>query len=65
MPREVEEVELLWRELAEARVTFATKAAAALEKRLADVAAFGECRTCRDAEARAFLGKLKRIVDVK
>jgi hypothetical protein len=61
--RLLDDVEQLQSELAGARVTFATKAAAALEKRLTDVAAFnqGGCRTCRDAEARAFLAKLKRI----
>jgi hypothetical protein len=59
----LDEVEQLQAELAGARMTFATKGAAALEKRLTDVAAFnnGGCRTCRDAEARAFLAKLKRI----
>jgi predicted house-cleaning NTP pyrophosphatase (Maf/HAM1 superfamily) len=61
--RLMDEVEQLQAELARARVDFATKAAAALEKRLADVAAFnqGGCRTCRDAEARAFLAKLKKV----
>jgi hypothetical protein len=59
--RLMDEVEQLQAELAHARVDFATKAAAALEKRLADVAAFGGCRTCRDAEARAFLAKLKKV----
>jgi cytochrome c553 len=56
-------VEQLQAELAAARVTFATKAAAALEKRITDVAAFnqGGCRTCHEAEARAFLAKLKLI----
>jgi len=54
------EVDLLREELAAARVDFATKAAAALEKRLKDVAAYnhGGCPKCCDAEARAFLTKL-------
>jgi hypothetical protein len=57
------EVELLREDLAGARVTFAAKAAAALEKRLQVVATFnhGGCPKCRDAEARAFLAKLQRI----
>jgi predicted house-cleaning NTP pyrophosphatase (Maf/HAM1 superfamily) len=61
--RLMDEVAQLQAELARTRVDFATKAAAALEKRLADVAAFnqGGCRTCHDAEARAFLAKLKKI----
>jgi Spy/CpxP family protein refolding chaperone len=61
--RLLDEVEQLQAELSAARVTFATKAAGALEKRLTDVAAYnqGGCRTCRDAEARAFLAKLKKV----
>jgi hypothetical protein len=61
--RLVAEVEQLRIELARARIDFAKKAAAALEKRLADVAAFnhGGCERCRDAEARAFLARLKKI----
>jgi hypothetical protein len=63
--RLVAEVELLRTELAEQRVEFARKAAASLEKRLKDVAAFnrGGCPKCGDAEARAFLAKLKRIAE--
>jgi hypothetical protein len=62
--RLMDEVEQLQAEFASARVTFATKAGA-LEKRLADVAAYnlGGCRTCRDAEARAFLAKLRNIAE--
>jgi hypothetical protein len=65
--RLLEEVENAWADLARQRVEFATKAAAALGKRLADVAAFnqGGCRTCHDGEARAFLARLKRIADQK
>ena len=61
--RLIAEVERLRGELAGARVEFAKKAALALEKRLADVATFnsGGCSRCRDAEARAFLARLKRI----
>jgi hypothetical protein len=61
--RLIAEVEQLRAELAEARVEFARKAAAALEKRLADVAAFnsGGCPRCRDAEARAFLARLRKV----
>jgi hypothetical protein len=61
--RLIAEVEQLRIELARARIEFAKKAAAALEKRLADVAAFnhGGCERCRDAEARAFLARLKKI----
>lgn len=57
------EIEVLEGQLTEARATFARKAADALEKRLRDVAAFnhGGCSKCRDAEARAFLAKLRRI----
>jgi len=52
---------------AKARTDFAAKAAAGLEKRLESVAAYnhGGCPTCRDAEARAFLAKLKRIAGSK
>jgi hypothetical protein len=59
------EVEALRDEVARARTTFAAKAAAALETRLQVVATFnhGGCRMCRDAEARAFLAKLRRIAD--
>jgi hypothetical protein len=59
------EVDLLREELASARKDFARKAAGALGKRLQDVAAFnrGGCPTWRDAEARAFLVKLQRIVE--
>ncbi len=62
--RLMDEVERLRGELADARVTFATKAAEALEKRLADVGTFnhGGCPACHDAEARAFLAKLKKVV---
>jgi hypothetical protein len=65
--RLLEEVESAWSDLARQRVEIASKAAAALEKRLATVAAFnqGGCRTCHDSEARAFLAKLKRIADRK
>lgn len=61
--RLMDEVARLREELAKARTTFASKAADALEKRLQDVASFnhGGCPKCRDAEARAFLAKLKKI----
>ncbi len=61
--RLMDEVEALWADLAGQRVQIATKAATALEKRLADVATYnsGGCPKRRDAEARAFLAKLKRI----
>lgn len=63
--RLMDEVETLWAELARQRVDIATKAAAALEKRPEAVATYnsGGCPKCRDAEARAFLAKLKRIAD--
>ena len=59
----MDEIDELRRELGVARVTFATKAARALETRLRSVATFnhGGCPTCRDAEAQAFLAKLRRI----
>lgn len=65
--RLVGEVDRLRNEVDSQRVTFAQKAAAALEKRLADVAAFnsGGCARCHDAEARAFLAKLKKIAGAK
>ena len=61
--RLMDEVEQLRGELAEARTTFASKAAASLDRRLRVVATFnrGGCPSCRDAEARAFLAKLQRI----
>lgn len=61
------EVDRLQNELDAQRVTFAQKAAAALEKRLGDVATYnsGGCERCHDAEARAFLAKLKRIAEPK
>jgi hypothetical protein len=61
--RLMDELERLQDELAQARTTFARKAAAALERRLQVVATFnrGGCPSCRDAEARAFLAKLQRI----
>jgi hypothetical protein len=61
--RLMDELERLQDELAQARRTFARKAAAALERRLQVVATFnrGGCPSCRDAEARAFLAKLQRI----
>jgi len=63
----VAEVGALWAELAKARTDFAAKAAAGLEKRLESVAAYnhGGCPKCRDAEARAFLAKLKQIAGSK
>jgi hypothetical protein len=59
------EVAALRDDLARQRVEFAAKAAAALEKRLEAVAVFnhGGRPQCRDAEARAFLAKLKRVVE--
>jgi hypothetical protein len=62
--RLMDEIGCLRDELAQARLTFAEKAAQALEKRLQVVATFnhGGCPKCRDAEARAFLAKLQRIV---
>lgn len=61
----VAEVDALGADLARQRVEFARKAALALEGRLQQVAIYnhGGCPTCRDAEARAFLAKLKRIRD--
>lgn len=61
------EIDELRDELAAARRTFATKAAAALAKRLQDVAAFnhGGCSQCHEAEARAFLVKLQRIASAR
>ncbi len=61
--RLMHEIDQLREELAASRRTFATNAATALEKRLQDVASFnhGGCSQCREAEARAFLMKLKRI----
>lgn len=60
-------IDALWADLARQRVEFASNAAAALEKRLADVATYnsGGCPKCKDAEARAFLVKLKRIASEK
>jgi hypothetical protein len=65
--RLLEEVESAWADLARQRVEIAKKAAAALEKRLAVVATYnsGGCPKCKDAEARAFLAKLKRISEEK
>ncbi len=62
--RLIDEVEQLRAERAAARIEFARKAAAALEERLATVATYnrGGCSKCGDAEARAFLAKLKRVV---
>ncbi len=62
--RLIDEVEQLRAELAAQRIEFARKAAAALEARLAAVAPYnrGGCAKCGDAEARAFLAKLRRIV---
>ena len=62
--RLMDEVERLREELAQARITFAGRAAQALRRRLEDVGVFnhGGCPACRDAEARAFLAKLEKIV---
>ena len=62
--RLVDEVVRLGEELAQARIAFAERAAQALRKRLEDVGVYnhGGCPGCRDAEARAFLAKLERIV---
>jgi Spy/CpxP family protein refolding chaperone len=64
--RLMDELERLGAELAEARVTFAKKAAEALQKRLQDVAVFnhGGCVTCHEAEARAFLARLWKVATV-
>lgn len=61
------EVERLRAELASQRVEVARRSAGALEKRLGEVAAYnhGGCPACRDAEARAFLAKLKRVAEGK
>ena len=63
----VAEVDALRAELSQARIDFAAKAASALEKRLESIAAYshGGCPKCRDAEARAFLARLKRIAGSK
>ncbi len=65
VPRLLDEVEALLQELASSRREFAKKAAGALERGLKKVAAYnhGGCPSCRDAEARAFLAKLKRIME--
>jgi hypothetical protein len=34
-----------------------------LAERLDAVAAFGSCSTCHEAEARAFLARLRRVLD--
>jgi hypothetical protein len=54
--RIMDEIDALWADLAHQRIEIATKAAAALEKRLEAVATFssGGCPKCKDAEARAF-----------
>ncbi len=64
--RLMDEIDALWADLARQRVDIATKAAAALEERLEAVATYnsGGCSKCRDAEARVFLAKLKRITNV-
>jgi len=61
--RLVDEVEALLRERADARRAFAARAADALEKRLREVEAYslGGCQTCHEAEARAFLARLRKI----
>ena len=61
----LDEVELLLRERSDGRRAFAKKAAQALEKRLREVEDYnhGGCRTCHEAEARAFLAKLQKISD--
>jgi hypothetical protein len=37
--------------------------ARALAERLDAVGAFGSCPTCREAEARAFLARLRRVLE--
>ena len=62
--RLIDELERLQEEQRTARVTFARKASEALRKRLTNVATFnhGGCPVCHDAEARAFLANLEKIV---
>jgi len=59
----MDEVEVLVRECSDARRTFAGKAADALEKRLREVETYnpGGCQACHEAEARAFLARLRKI----
>jgi hypothetical protein len=61
-PKLMDEVERLHAELARARRQLAAEEAAALEKRLTDVAAHGgECGSCHNAEARAALARLRKV----
>ena len=65
-PKLMDEVERLQGELARARRQLAAEEAAALEKRLTDLARYGgECKTCRNAEARAALIRLRAIAGGK
>ncbi len=60
MPRLMAEVEALWKERDSIRLEALREAAGLLEKRLGDVQTYGgSCPACRDAEARAFAGKLR------
>lgn len=67
VPRLMAEIERLWAEVKTARTTAMEKAATALDKRLSEVASYnhGGCPTCRDAEARAFLARLRKAAGVK
>jgi hypothetical protein len=67
LPRLQAEIEHLWAEVRTARADAMEKAADALAKRLSEVAAYnhGGCPTCRDAEARAFLARLRKAASVK
>ena len=67
VPKLIAEIERLWAEVKTARAEAMEKAATALAKRLSEVAAYnhGGCPTCRDAEARAFLARLRKAAGVK
>jgi hypothetical protein len=67
VPRLMAEIERLWAEVKTGRADAMEKAASALEKRLSEVAAYnhGGCPTCRDAEARAFLARLRKAAGLR
>ena len=61
-PRLMDEVQRLQSELARVRRDVAAQEAAALERRLGDLAVSGgECETCHNTEARAAMARLRKV----
>ena len=64
-PRLMDEVQVLQAKLALSRADALREAADALSSRLADLSTFGGACTCRNGEAKAFLNRLREMVEAE